>query len=105
MSASDVKPTSPEGPVILQNPPRHSYSKDLLKHAFKPFGSDVSPVDDERVEKEDMDVDDEVPLVKSSKKKSRTESGSPKKINGKKRKGEGEAVTASAKKIKKAKKA
>ncbi|KDQ34109.1 hypothetical protein PLEOSDRAFT_1110847 [Pleurotus ostreatus PC15] len=63
-SAQPATPTSntPSAPILFQNPPRHSYPKESLKHRFMPFGSqvisDVTPADiNSPGDEEAMEVD------------------------------------------------
>ncbi|KAF9494073.1 hypothetical protein BDN71DRAFT_1449397 [Pleurotus eryngii] len=106
-SASSPTSNTPSAPVLFQNPPRHSYPKELLKHRFMPFGSqvtsDVTPADINSPGDEDaMEVDavlvpeqptsgqkseKDAPLTasqlakeKSKTKKRKVEESSPKKV-------------------------
>ncbi|KAG6907512.1 hypothetical protein DXG01_008601 [Tephrocybe rancida] len=111
VAAQAVVPTadsSSTGPIQpYSRPPRENYPKEVLTHAFKPYGS----VGGEKVNAEDdMEVDvpvpqPTIPASPKQKKAKHAKAGSPeveKKTKGKKRKGEG--VEASVeKKPKKAK--
>ncbi|KAF9464532.1 hypothetical protein BDZ94DRAFT_1190812 [Collybia nuda] len=86
-------------PIVKhKNPPRQCYPKGILKHRFMPYGSVRALEGDVPAEQivELMEVDEpEVPLtvLPSSKKPKEPLSPSPKKVKGKKRKGDGEVPT------------
>ncbi|KAG6826391.1 hypothetical protein H0H92_016001 [Tricholoma furcatifolium] len=112
VSAQPAVPTpdpSSTGPIQpYSRPPRQSYPKEVLKHAFKPYGS-IGGVKETAEDAMDVDASEAQPAVPSSpmQKKKHTKADSPeveKKSKGKKRKGEGVDVeTAPQKKSKKAK--
>ncbi|PPQ82373.1 hypothetical protein CVT25_008334 [Psilocybe cyanescens] len=119
VTAQPVTPTLPPNGESLQyqNPPRHSYPKEILKHRFMPYGSIVNANNDVT----EMEVDAvQAPQPLPSPKKKRTKAADVsitneetpmaeldvevKKTKGKKRKGEpGDALETSAKKTKKSK--
>ncbi|OCH88236.1 hypothetical protein OBBRIDRAFT_827243 [Obba rivulosa] len=91
ISAQPTLPTpahssSSEGSITHQNPPRHSYPKEVLKHRFAPIGS-LAPTGDAA-----MDVDELAPASKPD--AGKDASAEPPK---KKRKGEGEPTKKSKK--------
>lgn len=105
ISAQPVAPTSSDAST-LKSEPRESYPMDVLTHRFMPYGSQ-DPIEGDEVVSMDVDAV-EVGKIKSpenterSPKKESTPAAT-KKTKGKKRKGEGDAETPTAKKVKKAK--
>jgi hypothetical protein len=90
VSARPAQPSAPaENPSdmswsTLQNPPRPSYPKEMLKHRFLPVGSETPTAGD----KDRMEVDDVVPTPKSSLSKNKA-NGEAEESKTKKRKTEG----------------
>lgn len=79
LSASAVLPSSEPvdggNPVTVnQNPPRHSYSKDLFKHRFTPYGSKVLSG-----EEADVTMVDAEPSTQEKSKKRPRDADGPKK--------------------------
>ncbi|KAH9483606.1 hypothetical protein JR316_0003076 [Psilocybe cubensis] len=117
IAAQPVVPTLPsngEPALQYQNPPRHSYPKEILKHRFTPFNSVINTESDAAK----MEVDAPEPPASPKKKRAKTTDVSAtnedtpavepetesKKSKTKKRKGEsGDAAEISAKKAKKTK--
>ncbi|KAI0078966.1 hypothetical protein K474DRAFT_747019 [Panus rudis PR-1116 ss-1] len=56
--SSDSSSDAPPPHTLMQNPPRPSYPKEVLKHRFLPYGS-VSTADASQPESEKMQVDDD----------------------------------------------
>ncbi|KAL0947716.1 hypothetical protein HGRIS_013801 [Hohenbuehelia grisea] len=92
LSAQPVTPApSPSGdavaPMVYQNPPRHSYPKELLKHHFMPYGSAIGSGSGDRDEGMDVDMEAAPPpespkaekKTKTKKRKVEAEPPSPKK--------------------------
>ncbi|KAF4604333.1 hypothetical protein EYR40_001512 [Pleurotus pulmonarius] len=108
---SASSPTS-NTPILFQNPPRHSYPKELLKHRFMPFGSQAisdgippeihSPGDEEAMEVDAVLVPEEPVLGQNSEKDALPAASQPTKEKSKTKKRKVEDP--SPKKVKKVKK-
>ena len=91
LSAQDVLPGSSDSNQKYQNPPRQSYSQDVLTHQFTPFGSRTvedtgSPAGGDAMEVDEgakgvSTAQDEIlsPSKKAKTKKRKVEGESPKK--------------------------
>ncbi|KIM61112.1 hypothetical protein SCLCIDRAFT_915300 [Scleroderma citrinum Foug A] len=85
VSAQPPLPTPPENqPIVHQNPARPSYSQDMLKRQFLPYGARSQL--NETTAEGPMEVDSTIPVVSAPKEKGTEEKAS----KGKKRKVEGE---------------
>ncbi|KAJ8508169.1 hypothetical protein ONZ45_g9529 [Pleurotus djamor] len=102
VAAQPVTPSLADAPapVLYQNPPRQSYPKELLRHRFMPFGSEVTEITEQQADVTAMDVDS--PTQKKDKVHSKEVApASPVKVKGKKRKGdEATSLSKKSKKIK-----
>ncbi|KAG2020990.1 hypothetical protein CC2G_006268 [Coprinopsis cinerea AmutBmut pab1-1] len=100
LSAQPVSPTQAEPQTLpdrdpstqkYKNPPRPSYPNELLKHAFKPYGSNTTTVNGDTREEEDgsmdVDVNAQTPSTKPSTKTDAKPDPEPKKSKDKEKKG------------------